>query len=65
MEDIHSLKVVALETSSRTPKYLIANGNQHWEVSSAIAYLIMAFQQTQELGEVASLFSERCKKNIF
>lgn len=62
MEDIHSLKVVALETSSRIPKYLIANGNQHWEVSSAIAYLIMAFQQTQELGEVASLFSERCKK---
>lgn len=62
MENIHLLKVVALETSSRIPKYLVVNDNQHWEVSSAIANLIMAFQQAQELGEAAVWFSQQCKK---
>lgn len=62
MENIQTLDVVTLETSSRNPKYLIANGSQHWEVSPAIAYLVMAFQQNEGLKEVASWFSERCKK---
>lgn len=62
MENIQTLDVVAMETSSRIPKYLIANGSQHWEVSPAIAYLIMAFQQNGDLKEVAAWFSERTNK---
>ena len=62
MENIHTLDVVAMETSSRIPKYLVASGSQHWEVSAPVAYLIMAFQQNEGLKEVASWFSERCHK---
>lgn len=59
---LQKIEISLFEISSKIPKYLVHFGKQHFEVSTAVANLIIVLQQSNTTQDAVNVYKERYDK---